>query len=634
LANVTSEWEGARRPRWLAPAIVIAAGSLLGKTASADEAVAKTAPRWVAAYERDGVATVRNLRALPRVWLVSEVRTLTPANVLKAIRGEARELFDPRQTALLEVDEGELPRVDAPASPTDSARLVSYSDGHLVVETRSASRAFLVVSESYFPGWEATVDGRAANIYQTNYVLQGVAVPAGSHRVELHFRTAGAALGSLISLGTFAVLVGMMVYSRRRRPRHETTPSPTEESEHRMSNQHGGFPQTPGFPKPSTASATPAATPQASVAAPEISAPAVATPEPEKPVEVDTPQATPRTRAPIPPAYRIGVAAGLGGTILGFIIGLAVGGSSSKSEQRPATPDGETEQRAASGAATGDSPSKGITKIGSEVAVDLGTSDDLVTMTGPWTAVSWGQRTASRTSATAALGLHLSPGAGTYALAVIARGDQDKLPVGIRVNGSDVGQWTVGREWSMAASVLEPGVMKEGANSVEFVLAEPAKDKPAAFMIDTLHLGPLQARASADLGLPNPRGALISGFYGREGEGESALSWSAGQRTHVGLLLKPLKSPYEVELTASAFGPLAPLGVEAFVNGKSIGSVKVEKAQPYKFRAPADTFVNGFNLVELVYEKTTKPSEVDKKSKDMRDLAIRLSRVTATPASQ
>jgi hypothetical protein len=330
---------------------------------------------------------------------------------------------------------------------------------------------------------------------------------------------------------------------------------------------------------------------------------------------------------------RIGVAAGLGGTILGFIVGLAVGGSDSKSEQHPATPDNETERHTPNGVAT-ESPSKSVTKGGSEVAVDLGTSDDRVTLGGPWTAVSSGPRSVSQASARAALGLHLSPSAGTYALAAIVRSDQDKLPVGIRVNGSDVGQWTVGPEWSMASSVLEHGVLKDGANSVEFVLPDPAKDKPAALMIDTLHLGPLQARASADLGLPNPRGALISGFYGREGEGEGALSWSAGQRTRVGLLLKPLKSPYEVELTAAAFGPLAPLGVEAFVNGKSIGSVKVEKAQPYSFRAPADAFVNGFNLVELVYERTAKPSDVDKKSKDMRDLAIRISRVTAKPASQ
>jgi hypothetical protein len=171
--------------------------------------------------EREGVVTVRNQRALPRVWLVSEVRSMSAPRILKAIRGESREEFDPRQSALLEIDEGDLPRVGDAASPNDAARLLSYTDGRISVETRSAAPAFLVVSESYFPGWEATVDGKPAPIYQTNYVLQGVPVPAGSHRVELRYRAAGAATGSIISLGTLALLASLMIYSRRQRPRRE-----------------------------------------------------------------------------------------------------------------------------------------------------------------------------------------------------------------------------------------------------------------------------------------------------------------------------------------------------------------------------------------------------------------------------
>jgi hypothetical protein len=269
------------------------------------------------------------------------------------------------------------------------------------------------------------------------------------------------------------------------------------------------------------------------------------------------------------------------------------------------------------------------------LAVDLGAPDKRVTLTGPWTDVLLGQRSAARTAGTASLSVALSPGAAAYGLAIIARADEDKLPLAVRVNGQESGNWTVSNSWDMYSAVLESGRLKPGANVIDFVLPERGKDSSAvAVVIDTLHLGPLQAKASADLGVPNARGALITGYYGREGEGENAQSWSAGKKTRVGLLLKPLNAPYEVELLGAAFGPVAPLGVEAFVNGKSIGSVQMDKSQPYAFRAPADTFVTGFNLVELVYERTTKPSEVDKKSKDMRDLAIRIARVTAKPASR
>jgi hypothetical protein len=331
---------------------------------------------------------------------------------------------------------------------------------------------------------------------------------------------------------------------------------------------------------------------------------------------------------------RIGAASGLGGTMLGFIIGLVVGSAGSKNGPA-ATRDSETEGHVAvTSPAVDERPSEPANAGGKELAVDFGKADDSVTLTGPWTKISLDQRNAVRTPATAAFQLHLSPSSGTYALATIARTDADKLPVGIRVNGKDADQWSVGSEWGMYSTVLDARTLKDGPNSVEFVLPELAKDKTVSFVVDTLHVGPLQSRASADLGLPNPRGALIRGFYGREGEGQNAQSWSAGLRTQVGLLLKPLNSPYEVELIGAAFGPLAPLGVEAFVNGKSIGSVRVEQPQAYVFRAPPDTFVTGFNLVELAYEKTAKPSEVDKTSKDMRDVALRITRVTAKPVSQ
>jgi hypothetical protein len=201
----------------------------LTRSAGATESPDGETARWTPVFEREGVVTLRNERALPRAWLVSEVRALDATRILKHVRGEASNQFDPRRTALLEVAESALPRVGGAASPRDSARILSYTDGRVVIETRSEAPAFLVVSESYFPGWEATVDGAAAPIYQTNYVLQGVPVPAGSHRVEMRYRTAGAAAGSLISLGTVALLGGMAVYSvRRRRQTKRTEPIPTE----------------------------------------------------------------------------------------------------------------------------------------------------------------------------------------------------------------------------------------------------------------------------------------------------------------------------------------------------------------------------------------------------------------------
>jgi uncharacterized membrane protein YfhO len=55
------------------------------------------------------------------------------------------------------------------------------------VRTKADGPAFLVTSDIFYPGWRATVDGAPARLYQTDYVLRGVALPGGEHVVRFEF---------------------------------------------------------------------------------------------------------------------------------------------------------------------------------------------------------------------------------------------------------------------------------------------------------------------------------------------------------------------------------------------------------------------------------------------------------------
>ncbi len=64
----------------------------------------------------------------------------------------------------------------------------------------SAPRAgFLVLNDTYFPGWQARVDGVAAPIFRTNFFVRGVVVPAGTRRVVFEYRPLSLALGATLS---------------------------------------------------------------------------------------------------------------------------------------------------------------------------------------------------------------------------------------------------------------------------------------------------------------------------------------------------------------------------------------------------------------------------------------------------
>jgi hypothetical protein len=185
------------------------------------EAIAKLdATRWQLAYERDGVWVLRNLRAQPRTWLVGEAIPVDGEEALRRIRGESAEEvnFDPRRTALVEDAPQELPHLAGGELAADSsARVVEYEPNHLIIETNADRDALLVVSEIFYPGWEASVDGRAERIRLTDFLLRGVIVPAGRHRVEMRYRAPAARNGAIISALTIVLLIGLSFGGRVRR---------------------------------------------------------------------------------------------------------------------------------------------------------------------------------------------------------------------------------------------------------------------------------------------------------------------------------------------------------------------------------------------------------------------------------
>jgi hypothetical protein len=172
--------------------------------------------RWEPVYDADGLVVVRNRNALPRAWLVAEAESVDGEQALRRIRGGGA--FNPRRTALLEDAPGELPSLPGGELMSGSAsRVAAYEPNRIIVETDAPTPTVLVLSEIFYPGWEATVDGRAERIRLTDFLLRGVALPAGRHRVEMRYAAPQARNGAFVSALTLAALAGLCLASRRRR---------------------------------------------------------------------------------------------------------------------------------------------------------------------------------------------------------------------------------------------------------------------------------------------------------------------------------------------------------------------------------------------------------------------------------
>ena len=85
-----------------------------------------------------------------------------------------------------------------------------------VVSTESAESGTLLVSQVWYPGWEASIDGGTWQpVLRANGVWQAVQLPAGSHQVQLRFRSTAFLLGLAIALLTLVIVAVVWVFSYR-----------------------------------------------------------------------------------------------------------------------------------------------------------------------------------------------------------------------------------------------------------------------------------------------------------------------------------------------------------------------------------------------------------------------------------
>lgn len=199
--------------------LAIYSGALINSQSSAElPSGFGPAENWRPVYEQDQTLILRNERAQPRIWLVAEAHSVDSEEALRRIRGESAARFDPQQTALLEVSQGELPKL--PGGLVDEAsyaRIISSQATRLQIETNAPAATFLVISEIFYPGWVATIDSQPARIYQTNYLLRGISLPPGKHMIEMRYSPRSVRVGGVISGLTLMILAGLLVYAWRAR---------------------------------------------------------------------------------------------------------------------------------------------------------------------------------------------------------------------------------------------------------------------------------------------------------------------------------------------------------------------------------------------------------------------------------
>jgi hypothetical protein len=170
------------------------------------------------AYEGPDARIYANPGVLPRAFLVDR-QQLAPGGdaALTAVTSPG---FQAREVAVTEEPIEGLPSESAGSSAAPgAARLVESERERVVVRTAARRPALLVLTDPFYPGWKAKVDGEPASIHRVDYLIRGVRVPAGAHRVEFSYEPASWRAGWILSVLAFLGLAGAALVGWRRRPR-------------------------------------------------------------------------------------------------------------------------------------------------------------------------------------------------------------------------------------------------------------------------------------------------------------------------------------------------------------------------------------------------------------------------------
>jgi hypothetical protein len=153
---------------------------------------------------RSGVKIFENVNAYPRVWSVHHATSLPDLNAVQAAFRNPK--VDLRDTVLLE---SVAPDLQACAGE-DDIQMPAHTPNGLRITAKLNCRGMVVLTDTWFPGWRATVDGKSATIYRVDGAVRGVVVEAGEHVIEMRYRPGSVFLGLGLTLlaGAIVLVVG------------------------------------------------------------------------------------------------------------------------------------------------------------------------------------------------------------------------------------------------------------------------------------------------------------------------------------------------------------------------------------------------------------------------------------------
>jgi hypothetical protein len=159
-------------------------------------------------FQDKSVVIFKNNKYMPRAIFVSDWEVETEEESLSL-------LIDPEFPIFTKIVINKETNLEKSESVNSTVSYNFYSSEKSIINVETNKEGFLFITDEWYPGWVAKVDGVKAPIYRADYAFRAIPVPQGSHEVEFYYEPNSFKIGLIISGVSLLVLVIVWVFRKQ-----------------------------------------------------------------------------------------------------------------------------------------------------------------------------------------------------------------------------------------------------------------------------------------------------------------------------------------------------------------------------------------------------------------------------------
>jgi len=162
--------------------------------------------------ETQTVRLYKNLEAHPTVEFVTNIRSVPSPDDARAAMLSAKSANDPVPSEDDTLTQGK-------EFTSGEVTVKKQKPTEIVLETENSGEGFLLLRQTFFPGWKAFIDGKETRIFASDWIFQGIIVPKGNHQIVFSYENKTASVSIKISFVTWIIVVLFFIFDLSKKPK-------------------------------------------------------------------------------------------------------------------------------------------------------------------------------------------------------------------------------------------------------------------------------------------------------------------------------------------------------------------------------------------------------------------------------